>query len=65
MLLLAYVFSGGNYAEMLREDSFIDFVRRNDPGTFLLDPYPLLEKRKIPKWSSDRGLDRRFQGKWA
>ena len=29
----------------LREDSFIDFVWRNVPGMFLLDPTPLLEKR--------------------
>ena len=25
---------------LLREGSFVDFVRRNVPGTFLLDPYP-------------------------
>ena len=33
--------------KMFRENSFIDFVRRNVPGTFLLDPYPLLEKRQF------------------
>ena len=28
------------YIRLFREDSFIDFVRRNVPATFLLDPAP-------------------------
>ena len=31
--------------EFLREDSQIDFVTRNVPWTFLLDPHPPSEKR--------------------
>ena len=48
-----------------KEDSVIDFVRRNVPGTFLLDPYPPPRETlssKIILWSWSRSAVSRANG---